>query len=162
MHQRPLDHELGLPIGVDRLLRVRFRDRHLDRLAVGRASRREDEVAPLLRRHRLEHAERADDIVAVIARRIAHRFANVEKRGEVHDREDVVAAQRAPHGRHIRDVALDQLAILDGLAVTGDEVVEDDDAMTGLMQRLGGMAADVAGAAGDENAPRVSGQWRNR
>ena len=64
-----------------------------------------------------------------------------------------MAAQRAPHRRHIRDVALDQLAVLDGLAVAGDEVVEDDDAMAGLVQRLGGVAADVAGAAGDEDAP---------
>ena len=36
--------------------------------------------------------------------------------------------------------------------MAGDEVVEDDDAVAGLLQRLGGVAADVAGAAGDEDA----------
>ena len=152
MAQRPLDHQLGLPVGVDRLLRVRFRNRHFDRLAVGRAGRREDDEAPLLRRHRLEHAERADDIVAVIPRRLPNRFADVEKRREVHDREDVVAAQRAPYRRHVRDVPLDQFAVPDGLAMTGHQVVEHDDAMAGLLQRLGGVAADVARAAGDEDA----------
>ena len=34
----------------------------------------------------------------------------------------------------------------------GDEVVEDDDAVAGAVQRLGGVAADVSGAAGDEHA----------
>jgi hypothetical protein len=31
----------------------------------------------------------------------------------------------------------------------------------GLMERLGRVAADVAGAAGDEDAPRISDQWKN-
>ena len=72
-----------------------------------------------------------------------------------------MAAQRAPHRRHVGDVAFDELAVLDRLAVAGDEVVEDDDAVAGAVQRLGRVAADVAGAAGDEDAARVSGQWRN-
>jgi len=45
--------------------------------------------------------------------------------------------------------------------VTGDEIVEDDDAIAGLVQRLGGVTADVSGAAGDEDAPPVTGQWKN-
>jgi hypothetical protein len=45
--------------------------------------------------------------------------------------------------------------------VTGHEVIEDDDAMAGLVQRLGGVAADVPGPAGHEDATRSSGQWKN-
>jgi hypothetical protein len=79
----------------------------------------------------------------------------------VHDREDVIAAQRAPYRGDVRDVAFNELAVPDGLAMTGREVVEDHDAMAGLMQRLGRVAADVSGAAGDEDAARLSVQWRN-
>ena len=49
-----------------------------------------------LGRHRLEHAQRADDVVAVVADRIAHRLADVEKRGEVHDADDFMRPQRRP------------------------------------------------------------------
>ena len=50
----------------------------------------------------------------------------------------------------------------DRLAMTGDQVVEDDDAIAGPLQRLGRVAADVAGATGDEDGARASVQWRNR
>jgi len=45
--------------------------------------------------------------------------------------------------------------------VARDEIIEHDDVISGPAQRLRRVAADVPGAAGDENAPPVSGQWRN-
>ena len=97
MRQRPLDRQLRLAVAVDRMLRMRFGDRRLDRLAVGRAGRREHEVLHRLGGHRFEHAQRADDVVAVVLRRLADRLADVEERGEVHHREDAVALQRRAH-----------------------------------------------------------------
>ena len=41
--------------------------------------------------------------------------------------EDLVLAQRRPDGAHVGDVAFDELAVADRLAMTGDEVVVDDD-----------------------------------
>ena len=78
-----------------------------------------------------------------------------------HRRNRRARAKRLAHGAHVGDVALDELAVLDRVAMAGDQVVEDDDAVAGALQRLGGVAADVAGAAGDEHRARVSGQWRN-
>ena len=176
MRQRALDRELGLAVAVDRLLRVGFGNRCLDRLAVGRTGRREDEVFHRFGRHRLEYAQRSDDVVAVVARRLAYRFADVEQGREMHDRDDLVAAQRVAHPVDIRDVAFDQLAVLHRRAMAGREVVVHDDAVLGPVQRLGRMTADVPRAAGDENGAsggvptartlrggvRSSAQWRNR
>ena len=96
-----------------------------------------------------------------MARRFADRFADVEKRREVHDRKDIMPPQRASHGGDVGDVAFDELAVPDGFAMTGHQVVEHHDPMTGPVERLGGVAADVPGAPGDENAAALSVQWRN-
>ena len=66
-----------------------------------------------------------------------------------------MAPQRAAHGGDVGDVAFDQLAELHRVAMPGDQVVEDDDAVAGPVQRLGRVAADVAGAAGDEDGARA-------
>src|SRR5439155_4629910 len=101
------------------------------------------------------------DVVAKILRRLAHRFADVEKRGEVHHREDAVMPQRVADRRAIGDVTRDERSVLHRFAMTGDEVVEDDDRVAGAVQRLRRMAADVAGAAGHEDGAPATGQWRN-
>ena len=72
-------------------------------------------------------------------------------------------ADRAAHGIHVADVAFDQRRAERRVAVPRREVVVDDDAVAGAPQRLGGVAADVAGAAGDEDGGQVSGgQWSSR
>ncbi len=48
------------------------------------------------------------------------------------------------------NVALDELRAERGLAMTGRQVVVDDDAAPGPRQQFRGVAADVAGATGDE------------
>ena len=75
--------------------------------------------------------------------------------------EDLVRPQRVAHRGQIGDIAHFERAELRRGAVAGNQVVEDDDAMPGALQRLRGMAADVAGAARDEHRPPVSVQWRN-
>ena len=102
MDERALDHELGFAVAVDRLLRVGLGDRRLDRLAVGRTRGREDEGADALGDHGLEHAQRADHVVAIVDGRAADGFADVQKRREVHDGVDAVARQRGANGRRRR------------------------------------------------------------
>ena len=79
----------------------------------------------------------------------------------MHDRADVVAIERGADRGDVRDVAFDELAVLHRFAVAGDQVVEDDDAVAGARQRLGRVAADVAGASGHQHRARLTGQWRN-
>ena len=111
-------------------------------------------------RHRLEHAQRASHVVPVITDRLTHRLADIEKCCEVHHRRHAVASERRAHGTDVRDVALDELAVLHGAAVSGDEIVEDDDRVAGTTERLGRVAADVAGAARHQDAT-PGGQWKN-
>ena len=80
----------------------------------------------------------------------------------MHDGEDPVLAQRRAQGRDIGDVADHQLAVLDGAAMPGGQIIVDDDAIAGALKNLGGVAADVAGAAGHEDSLQASAQWRNR
>ena len=68
--------------------------------------------------------------------------------------------ERAPHGLQVGDVALDQIAVANRGAMAGDEIVEHHDRVAGAAQRLARVAADIAGAAGHQNAARISGQWR--
>ena len=84
---------------------------------------------------------------------MADRLADVEKRGEVHDRGHAVVLQRPADRRQVGDVALDDLAVPDRLAMSGDQAVERDNPVPRLVERLGRVAADIAGAAGDEDAP---------
>ena len=66
----------------------------------------------------------------------------------------MVLCEGPANRRDVGDIALDELAVADGFAMPGHEVVEDDDPIAGAVQRLAGMAADVAGASGDQNAAR--------
>src|SRR5207249_969132 len=161
MDERPLDRELRLTVAVDRPLGMRFLDRRLGRLSVSRAGGRKHEGVHPFVYHRLEHADRADDVVAVIAHGMTNRFADVEESGEVHDRRYLVVPQRSTESGDVGDVAFDERAVADRVAMAGAQVVEDHDAIASLVQRLGGVAADVPVAAGDARAapPRV--QWRN-
>ncbi len=88
----------------------------------------------------------------------------------MHHGRDAMVRQRGAHLGGVADVALDQrdLAgvgrgqLLDGLAMALREVVVDDRLVAGAQQRLRREAADVAGAAGDENAAHVTCRSRSR
>ena len=172
MRQRPFDGQLAFAVTVDRLLRLGLGDRGLDRLAVDRSRRRKDEVPDRDGRHRSENAQRAGDVVAIVLRRVANRLADVEKRGEMHHREHALAPQHLDQRRGVENVSLGEVAEPHRAPVSGDEVVVDDDAKAGPVKRLRRVAADVAGAARDEDgaatfadasAPkRASVQWKCR
>jgi hypothetical protein len=53
----------------------------------------------------------------------------------VHHAETSCGAARRDR-RDVGDVALDELAVLDGAAMAGDQVVEDDDAIAGAVSAL--------------------------
>src|SRR3989442_908613 len=162
VRQRALHRQLGFPVAVDRRLRMRFRDRRLDRLAVCGAGRREHEGLHRFRCHRFQHAQRAGHVVPVVPRRLTHRLANVEQRRKMHDGEHIVLAKRLADRGHIRDVTFHEVAEGCSTAVACDQVVVDDHAVPGLAQRLRRVTADVAGAAGHEDGATASVQWKSR
>ena len=64
--------------------------------------------------------------------------------------------EHLPDTRSIADVALDKLGCATarpdrGFPVAGRQIVIDHDLVAGLPQRLDGMAADIPGAARDED-----------
>ena len=77
----------------------------------------------------------------------------------MHDGGNPVGPQRVANGSRIRDVCFHQLAILHSRPVARDEVVVDHDAIASAVERLGRVAADVAGATGDEDPAAISAQW---
>ena len=57
------------------------------------------------------------------------------------------------HQRLVGDLALHQRGLLaHERAVAGRKIVEDHDRLAAVEQRVGHVAADIAGAAGDQNA----------
>ena len=69
----------------------------------------------------------------------------------MHDRLDTVLGEEPGHQGVIADVPDDEFARGHGLAKAAAEVIQHDDALCGCPQLLYNMAADIAGAAGDEN-----------
>ena len=78
----------------------------------------------------------------------------------MHDGRGATVADRATDGVHVADVAFDHGRAERRASMSGREIVVDDNAVPGEPQGLGGVAADVARAASDEDDRQVSGgQW---
>ena len=80
----------------------------------------------------------------------------------MHHRENVVLRQRSPYGADVRDIPFDELSEFRGGAMAGHEVVVHDDVVARARERLRRVAADVAGAAGDEHRATATAQWKCR
>src|SRR5579871_496745 len=69
----------------------------------------------------------------------------------MHRRGDVVLAGGAADQIDIGDVAFDQRSTLHRVGMAGAEIVQGHRAIAGRGQRLAGVGADIAGAAGDQD-----------
>jgi hypothetical protein len=104
---------------------------------------------PLLIAH--SRSARIHGIVAIIAERIAHRIRHDQRGGKVNDGPDIVFADEPQHERLIAGFADDErYARGNGPTMPGREIIEYD-ALAGIGQRINHLAADKAGAAGDQN-----------
>jgi hypothetical protein len=72
-------------------------------------------------------------------------------RSEVHDGVDTMLGHQPRYQRVVPDIAHDELARRERLSETLAQIVENQDALAGFTQLANHMAANVAGAAGDEN-----------
>ncbi len=95
-------------------------------------------------------------IVLIIFERLLDRFGDDDRPREMDDRADAVLLDHPRHQRLVADVALDERRrIRDGPAEAGAKVVDHHHFAPGVEQRKHRMAADIAGAAGDEHGGLV-------
>ena len=78
-------------------------------------------MAAAFGRHGLERGERAADVVAVVAARIAHRIRHRQPGGEMHHGRRAAVADRAADGVDVADVAFDHRRAERGAAMSGGE-----------------------------------------
>ena len=132
---------------------MRLVERHVRRLAVDRAGGREDELAARLGRHGVERRQRADDVVAVVAEPGRAPNRGRQPRGKVHDggalRDRAARRARASRSPTSPSISAAASAALRGARPRGCR--RRRCRWPGRPQRLGGMTADVPGAAGDKH-----------
>ena len=146
-------HQLGAPVG--RLGRKRriLADRRHRRRAIDRRGRGEDEAADTAGDGGRDQRPRLDRVVEVVAERIGNRFRHDDRPGEMNDRLDAVLLDQMGDQGLVAAIAVDQLRLRrDRPAEAGRQVVEDDHVLAGIDQMPDHVAADIAGAAGDQDA----------
>ncbi len=151
MAQGALDRQLRFTVGVHGCGRMIFGERQPLGFAVDRAGRREHQARHAFRGHRLEQQERAGQVVLVILAGLPHRLAHRQPGREVHHRVDAVFDERRPHGSGVVHPGAHERQPARGLGVARGQIVEHHHRVAGCLQRLGGVTADVAGAAGNED-----------
>ncbi len=134
-------------------------DRHARRVAVHcrAAGKYQRPAADGL--HGLQQAHRAADVVAVILERVGHTLTDGLVAREVHDTADIVSAQHVLDERRVQHIALFALDVLlgDGIqplqhtTMAVGKIVQDDGRVARFGKRQVGVAADIAGAAREEN-----------
>ncbi|MNC44026.1 hypothetical protein D3C75_929190 [compost metagenome] len=142
--------------------RVAHRERQGGVGAEHRAGRGEDEVGGLHRAAALEDAEEADDVGIDIGLGRFETVADPGLGGEVDDAARLVFGEQGGDalavGQVERVMAIvrmflqqGQTSLLQRRVVIGVEVVQADDRLAALQQPPGGVEADEAGRAGDED-----------
>ena len=96
-------------------------------------------------------------VVAVIAQRVGNGFRHDRARSEMHHGIDAALTQQFVDANFITGIGDDELGTDHGLRESGAQIVDDDDALAGLDELQHDVAADVAGAASDENRAALIG-----
>src|SRR5579862_7366955 len=100
----------------------------------------------------------AGDVVPEVFGRVCHRFADESVCGEMHDGIRLHIADGAGNGRGIGEIANDQSRPgIDRLAVALGQIIEYGDLVIEIEQLLDTNAANVSGAAGNEDIHYVEG-----
>lgn len=96
---------------------------------------------------RLQKAAGRAGVIAVVLQRVRHRFGHDGVGGEMHDGIDLAITQYAAYRFAITGVGNDQLALQDGAAKAGREIVEDHDALALFAKLTSHVTADITRAA---------------
>ena len=130
-------------------------------MAVGGAGRGEDDLADPALAQRVEEAQRPRHVVPEVPVRMGHGLADIGVGREVNHGLDLMLAQRRPERRPVAEIGLHERPPAHGPPVSALQGVQRHGEVAGRGQRLRGMAADVSGAAGDENAHGCRGGARD-
>jgi hypothetical protein len=150
-----LGAELALAVARHRQRLLGLGGRQRLRLAVDRSSRGgEHEPAGAALAGRLQHVDGAEDVDLGVERGGVDRHAHVDLRGEVEDPLGAEGPEAVQQAGGVADVApLEHRAALQrGLQVdlaSGGHVVDDEDLIARVEQRIDEVGPDEAGAAGD-------------
>ncbi len=133
-------------------------ERHLVVAGVDRRGRGKDDVLHAVVAHGLAETHGGEEVVVIVFQRHRHGFADGLEPGEMDRAVDVVLFKDAVERRAVAHVvfiegdvlARDLLHAFDGLRAGVDQIIDDDDLVAALEQLHAGVAADIAGAAGDE------------
>jgi hypothetical protein len=160
-----LDHPLGPAVGVGRgLLGALLRERAGCRVAVDRGGAGEDDVLAAVVAHHVHEREGVAQVVGVVLDGLADGLAHGLEASEVDHAVDVVLVKDGVHGLAVVDVgavegevggsgvAHDGLDAADDLLRRVGEVVDNDYLVAVLKELHHRVAANEAGAAGDEHA----------
>ena len=152
----PLAEQLGLAVGVDRQHRDDVLRHHIDRRhTIGGGGRGEDELLGVLGLgHAGEHVEHAVDVLLVVPQRLLDGFADLLARGEVDDGIDVFGVEdlgEAVAGARRGDIHAIQPRAFDAGGLSVAQIVDDDNAFAGLMERMDDVGTDVSAPTGNEN-----------
>ena len=99
-----------------------------------------------------EQRARHRGVVQIIAERIGERIRHDDFGGEMDDRLDVVLGEKLGHEILVAEIADDQRHLIrHGGPEAGRQIVEDDDLLARRDEFEHRMAADIAGAARDED-----------
>ena len=104
---------------------------------------------------------RIDGVVAIVAERLTHRVRHHDRRRKVDDGVDPVVTDEPRHQRLIAGLADDQRhAFGNRRAMSRREIVEDDHPLAGIDEVAHHLAADIAGAAGDQDRHGGTFYWK--
>ena len=91
-------------------------------------------------------------VVRIIIKRLLDALRNHDRAGEMHDRANILLRENAVDQRAVGDVSLEEWDVVGhDRARAVRKVVDDGDRPAGILQRKDGVAADIAGTAGDED-----------
>ncbi len=148
-------HQFRGSIGRQRRQRRSLIDRQGHWIAVHRGRRRENELRHPSTKDRLQQVAAGGGVVGVIFERVRNRFRHHDRPGEMQDCAAIMVPQHPRHDGHIGNVRFHEIGRFgDQFPHAGDKIIDDDHAPAARQQRQCGVAADIPGAAGNQNTIR--------
>ncbi len=149
--QHPLRHQLRGAIGIDRGGRAGLGREHIGGDAVHGRGGGEDEPLDSRLDTALQQVARRAGVVPVVLQRVGNRLGHDRMRGKVQHGLHLVLAQHFEHLVAVPHVAYHQRCIQHCLPEAGAQIVEHYHRLTASTQLQDDVAADVAGAAGNQD-----------
>ena len=149
--QRALDPRLGFGIGADRRDAMGLRQQVGLRQAVDRAGAGKHQGFDAVAQRGFDQGVRLGRVVVQIALGLVHQFAHLDVAREMDHRGRAMAAEHVVETHCIADVAALERSPTHGPVVAFLQRIEADRLVARFGQRLADVAADIAGAAGDQD-----------